>query len=103
MTTTILTGDCRDILPTLPSNSAQCVVTSPPYFGLRDYQTGTWEGGNPECDHDVRRWEGSKQTQGAQRVANRLGRHGVGIELNPTYVPMIERRTAQQSLEMVAS
>jgi len=36
-------------------------------------------------------------------VASRLGRHGVGIELNPTYVPMIERRTAQQSLEMVAS
>lgn len=30
-------GDCRDILPTLPAESVQCVVTSPPYFGLRDY------------------------------------------------------------------
>lgn len=33
----ILVGDCRDILKTLPDGSVQCVVTSPPYFGLRDY------------------------------------------------------------------
>lgn len=33
----LLIGDCRDILPTLPSCSIQCVVTSPPYFALRDY------------------------------------------------------------------
>jgi hypothetical protein len=26
-------------------------VTSPPYWGLRDYGTATWEGGDPECDH----------------------------------------------------
>lgn len=33
----ILTGDCRDVLKTLPDASVQCAVTSPPYFGLRDY------------------------------------------------------------------
>lgn len=33
----ILQGDCRDILATLPEQSIQCCVTSPPYFGLRDY------------------------------------------------------------------
>jgi site-specific DNA-methyltransferase (cytosine-N4-specific) len=33
----ILTGDCRSVLRTLPSNYVQCVVTSPPYLGLRDY------------------------------------------------------------------
>jgi DNA modification methylase len=33
----ILVGDCRDVLPTLPDGSAHCCVTSPPYFGLRDY------------------------------------------------------------------
>jgi DNA modification methylase len=48
---TFLTGDCRDILPTLADASVQCVVTSPPYFGLRDYGTGTWEGGADVCDH----------------------------------------------------
>ena len=33
----LLIGDCRDILPTLKANSVQCVVTSPPYYRLRDY------------------------------------------------------------------
>lgn len=33
----ILTGDCRETLKTLPAGSVQTCVTSPPYFGLRDY------------------------------------------------------------------
>ena len=33
----ILTGDCREVLKTLPEQSINCCVTSPPYFGLRDY------------------------------------------------------------------
>lgn len=37
MTVRILTGDCRDLLRTLSDESVHCVVTSPPYFGLRDY------------------------------------------------------------------
>jgi DNA modification methylase len=37
MTVEILIGDCRDMLATLPDSSVHCVVTSPPYFGLRDY------------------------------------------------------------------
>jgi len=37
MTTTILTGDCRSTLKTLSPGSVQCVVTSPPYWGLRAY------------------------------------------------------------------
>lgn len=35
----ILTGDVIDMLKTLPDSSVQCVVTSPPYWGLRDYGT----------------------------------------------------------------
>ena len=51
----------------IPDGVVQTCVTSPPYFGLRDYGTATWEGGDAACDHDdVRRWEGEKQTQGAQ-------------------------------------
>jgi DNA modification methylase len=49
----ILTGDCRDILPTLEPGSVQCCVTSPPYWGLRDYGTAEWEGGEDGCDHVV--------------------------------------------------
>jgi len=42
-------GDCRKILQELPAGSVQCCVTSPPYWGLRDYQTpplewGGWSG-----------------------------------------------------------
>jgi DNA modification methylase len=33
----ILTGDCRDTLKQLPDQSVQTCITSPPYFGLRDY------------------------------------------------------------------
>jgi DNA modification methylase len=37
VTVQIITGDCRTVLPSLPDQSVQCVVTSPPYMGLRDY------------------------------------------------------------------
>ena len=30
-------GDCLEILRTLPTESVNCCVTSPPYYGLRDY------------------------------------------------------------------
>lgn len=33
----LLTGDCLSILPGLAARQAQCCVTSPPYWGLRDY------------------------------------------------------------------
>jgi len=33
-----LTGDSRKVLQTLPDNSVQCCITSPPYWGLRDYE-----------------------------------------------------------------
>ena len=37
MSVRILQGDCREVLKTLPDESVHCVVTSPPYWGLRDY------------------------------------------------------------------
>lgn len=37
MINNLLIGDCRNILPSLPKKLVQCVVTSPPYFCLRDY------------------------------------------------------------------
>jgi DNA modification methylase len=51
MSVRILIGDCRDQLATLPDQSVQTCVTSPPYFGLRDYGTAQWDGGDPACDH----------------------------------------------------
>jgi DNA modification methylase len=34
---TLYNGDCREVLKSLPDESIDCCVTSPPYFGLRDY------------------------------------------------------------------
>ena len=53
----ILVGDCAELLKTLPDRSVQMCVTSPPYYGLRDYGTTEWSGGNPECDHKSGRFE----------------------------------------------
>src|SRR3990167_7830796 len=34
---TVFLGDCREVMATMPAESVHCVVTSPPYWGLRDY------------------------------------------------------------------
>jgi DNA modification methylase len=47
----ILEGDVTEVLRTLATESVQCIVTSPPYWGLRDYGTATWDGGDPGCKH----------------------------------------------------
>ncbi len=51
----LLHGDVLAALASLEAGSVQCVVTSPPYWALRDYGTGSWEGGDPACDHKVNR------------------------------------------------
>jgi hypothetical protein len=70
-------GDCMDVLKTLPGESVQCVVTSPPYWGLRDYGTGTWDGGDAGCEH--RRPGPSDDSAALPRDGHRDGfRHGKG-------------------------
>ena len=54
----ILIGDSLELLKTLPDQSVQTCITSPPYWGLRDYGTGTFVGGDGDCDHNFR---GEKQ------------------------------------------
>jgi len=68
---TIYQGDCREVLKELPDEHVQCVVTSPPYWGLRDYGLDpvVW-GGDPECDHVWGEIDGRKI----------MGGHSGGIE-----------------------
>lgn len=50
----IYQGNNLDVLRTFPDNFIDCVVTSPPYYGLRDYgeaTKGIW-GGDVNCEHD---------------------------------------------------
>jgi len=46
-------GDCRETMRRWKDQGikAQTCVTSPPYYGLRDYGTAKWEGGDADCDH----------------------------------------------------
>lgn len=53
MTIEILQGDCRDVLGSLPDGSINCCVTSPPYFGLRDYGVEGQLGLEPAPDEFV--------------------------------------------------
>jgi DNA modification methylase len=76
VTIRILTGDCRDVLKTLPDASAHCIVTSPPYYGLRDYGTAQWEGGDTSCDHK----EPPQQSSSSTLAGNG---HGTGKKLSP--------------------
>lgn len=48
----IYLGHNLDIMQTWPDQCVNLIVTSPPYWGLRDYETEKqiW-GGNPKCDH----------------------------------------------------
>jgi DNA modification methylase len=49
----IIEGDCRDVLATIDAGSVQTCVTSPPYFGLRDYGHNGQIGLEPTPDEFV--------------------------------------------------
>jgi len=51
MSIEILEGNCLDTLKQLPDECVNTCITSPPYWGLRDYGTATWIGGDPNCNH----------------------------------------------------
>jgi DNA modification methylase len=53
MSVRILIGDCRSELAKLPDKSVHCCVTSPPYFGLRDYGVEGQMGLEPTPDEFV--------------------------------------------------
>jgi DNA modification methylase len=63
---TVYHGDSRAVMAEMEPESVHCVVTSPPYWGLRDYGTATWLDGDPECDH------GPTATPRAERPSNGL-------------------------------
>jgi DNA modification methylase len=52
MTTQIIIGDALEKLKTLPDQSVHCCITSPPYWGLRDYNIPPtiWDG-RQDCNH----------------------------------------------------
>lgn len=58
----ILHGNALEVLRTLPEASVHCVVTSPPYWSLRDYKVpATVWGGDASCQHE---WESAGSVEG---------------------------------------
>ncbi|MGI0130463.1 MAG: hypothetical protein ACREEC_10000, partial [Thermoplasmata archaeon] len=66
----ILQGEVREVLRRLPDESVHCVVTSPPYWGLRTYGTELqlW-GGRPGCDH---RWRQDTVPAGNGQISHAM-------------------------------
>lgn len=69
----ILVGDNRARLRDLEANSVQCCVTSPPYFGLRDYGTASWSGGDPACEHRGTEARTAPGDKSGQKQATNVG------------------------------
>jgi len=63
---TLHAGDALTVLRTLPAESVQTCITSPPYWGLRDYGTATWEGGEAGCDHKRLAYPADRETPGGR-------------------------------------
>lgn len=66
MSIELILGDCLEKLKTIDAKSVQTCVTSPPYYGLRDYGTAKWEGGDAECDHLYQKGGRSPETSSKQ-------------------------------------
>jgi DNA modification methylase len=66
---TVMLGDCRAVMAEMEPESVHTVVTSPPYWGLRDYGTATWEGGAEGCDH-LSQPAGGTRNGGRDRAAS---------------------------------
>jgi len=67
-------GNVLEVLKELPDESVDCICTSPPYFGLRDYgeETNIIWGGNPNCNHEwIDRTYKRRSSDGIQFCKNR--------------------------------
>ena len=73
---TLYGGDCRAVMAEMPAESVHCVVTSPPYWGLRDYGTATWDGGDAACDHLEKGGGTGKSTLGAASGGHAISEAG---------------------------
>jgi len=62
----IYCADCLTFLKDMPDNFIDCCVTSPPYYGLRDYGTAKWEGGDKNCDHSYQKGGRNPETSSKQ-------------------------------------
>lgn len=83
----LMCGDAIEELRKLPDKSINTCVTSPPYYGLRDYGTGTWVGGDPSCPH-YRRSKLIKEHTGTGHANTFEKSGGMGDAIYKTTCPL---------------
>jgi len=66
----IYLGNSFDVLQELEPCSVHTVVTSPPYWGLREYGTAEWQDGDPTCDHVAPPRGGQNPKTAAKQLTN---------------------------------
>ena len=96
----IIYGNTLSILKTFPDDCIDCVITSPPYYGLRDYGIEGQLGLEPTLEAGIvlDPFMGSGTTA---FVARELGRNYIGIELSKDYIKLAENRLAQQKIMII--
>lgn len=105
----IYCGDARELLKQLDSESIDCMITSPPYWGLRDYglEPVIWDAVDG-CEHEwgnkiIRKGIvldifGGAGTVGVSAI--KYDRNFILFELNPEYIKMANKRIEQERMQM---
>lgn len=92
---TLYLGDALSVIRELPDGAVDCVVTSPPYYSLRECITAGCKPSGAVLDP----FGGAGATGVA---ALNLGHRYVGIDIKPEYVELARCRLQQRSLECPA-
>ena len=86
----IAVGDCLELMKQMPDGCIDMVITSPPYFNLRDYGVSGQIGKENDVDSYI---------ENLIAVFNEVHRilkdDGIGMDLNETYADMAEKRIAE--------
>ena len=94
-------GNVLDKLKEIPDNSVDCIITSPPYYGLRKYKApDVFKGTKPTCTCNtpfkaavvLDPFAGSGTT-GVACV--QLNRNFIGYEISPDYFKIAEKRISE--------
>ena len=68
LTSRLYVGNVLERLAEIEEGSVRTCVTSPPYYGLRDYGTADYEGGDPDCKHTISHNDAEKSARVDERV-----------------------------------
>jgi len=80
---TIICGNALSELKEIPDESIDTIITSPPYWNLRDYgvEPVIWDGGDENCEHEFNEYHAKLMHENRQNLNDGFKRrklHGWG-------------------------